>query len=111
MVVKIDIEGSEYRILSDIVKMKDSIDILIIEFHDIDIHLENIKKFITDFNFHITHLHVNNYSNPDVNGLPKDIEVTFQKHSAIVENSNTRYPLSIDMPSNKLQPDFDIQWV
>jgi hypothetical protein len=110
-VVKIDIEGSEYRILSDIIKLKDSIDVLVIEFHDIDLHLYNIEKFIIDFNFHITHLHVNNYSDPDINGTPKDIEITFQKFATIEDNSNTKYPLSIDMPSNNLKPDVNINWI
>ena len=38
ILLKIDIEGSEYRILEDIISIKDSLNALIIEFHDIDLH-------------------------------------------------------------------------
>ncbi len=111
MVVKIDIEGSEYRILSDLVIKKNLIDVLIIEFHDIDLHLQIIEKFVKEFSLHITHLHVNNYSNPDINGLPKDIEITFQRKIIIGNNFNSDYPLEIDMPSNRLNPDLRINWL
>jgi hypothetical protein len=110
MVVKIDIEGSEYRILSDLVIKKNSIDVLIIEFHDIDLHLESIRKFINDLSFSISHLHVNNYSNPDINGLPKDIEITLQRKIHFVDNCYYDYPLEIDMPSNRLKADLRINW-
>jgi hypothetical protein len=111
LVVKIDIEGSEYRILSDLIVKKDLIDVCIIEFHDIDLHLNVIEKFILDFGLHIVHLHVNNYSNPDTNGLPKDIEITFQRHVKNVSDSKTDYPLPIDLPSNWLKKDLKINWV
>jgi hypothetical protein len=111
LVVKIDIEGSEYRILGDLIEKKDFIDVCIIEFHDIDLHMNVIEKFVEDFGLYIIHLHVNNYSNPDSNGLPKDIEITFQRHIKIVDNSDTDYPLPIDMPSNWLKKDLKINWV
>jgi pterin-4a-carbinolamine dehydratase len=112
IVIKVDIEGSEYRILDELVQNRELIDILIIEFHDIDLHLDSIEKFIKNFSFHIAHLHVNNYSKPDSNGLPKDIEITFQKRlSSVDDNLESRYPLPIDMPSNRLNDDSIINWI
>ena len=61
--LKIDIEGSEYEIIEDIVKNNTKIKMLIIEFHWIN---KNKKKFINSIKklkkkFDIVHLHVNNY--------------------------------------------------
>jgi len=111
LVVKIDIEGSEYRILDDLIFLKDFIDVLIIEFHDVDIHIDKIHKFVDDFSFSIAHLHVNNYSNPDIYGLPKDIEVTFQRYILNPTINYSEYPISNDMPSNRLIPDRKINWI
>jgi pterin-4a-carbinolamine dehydratase len=111
LILKIDIEGSEYRILNDLVSKKHLIEILIIEFHDIDIHLEKINKFLNEMSLNITHVHVNNYSRPDISGLPKDIEITLQKHFVSDNDLTTSYPLINDMPSNRLKPDLKIEWI
>ena len=44
--LKIDIEGSEYRILDDLIRYQDLIKGLVIEFHNIDLHMEKILNFI-----------------------------------------------------------------
>ena len=44
--LKIDIEGSEYEILEDLISFRDSINGLIIEFHDVHLHLNTIISFI-----------------------------------------------------------------
>jgi len=61
--LKIDIEGSEYEIIDDIIRNYAKINILIIEFHWIN---KNSKLFINSVNklkkkFDIVHLHANNY--------------------------------------------------
>ena len=61
--LKIDIEGSEYEIIDDIIKHNLKIKMLIIEFHWIN---KNNKLFIKSFKklkkqFDIVHIHVNNY--------------------------------------------------
>jgi len=38
--LKIDIEGSEYRILSDLIKLSDRVEGAVIEFHDVDLNIE-----------------------------------------------------------------------
>jgi hypothetical protein len=44
--LKIDIEGSEYRILEEIIELQDFICGIVIEFHDIDLHEDKILNFI-----------------------------------------------------------------
>ncbi len=77
--LKIDIEGSEYRVLPDIINYKNQIEAIIIEFHDVDLHLEKIVKFVKDLDFKITHIHGNNYERT-VNNLPLVMEVTLEKN-------------------------------
>lgn len=45
ILLKVDIEGGEYRILPDIVKHADRIHVLLIEFHDADVHSQIIERF------------------------------------------------------------------
>jgi FkbM family methyltransferase len=47
--LKIDIEGSEYRILEEIIELQDFICGIVIEFHNIDLHEDKILSFINNF--------------------------------------------------------------
>ena len=49
LTLKIDIEGGEYRVLHDIIKYKNKIKNLIIEFHEVDLNLQKIVDFIKQF--------------------------------------------------------------
>ena len=61
--LKIDIEGSEYEIIDDIIKLNSKLKVIIIEFHNINknknIFIRSVKKLKK--NFDIIHLHANNY--------------------------------------------------
>ena len=46
LLLKIDIEGDEYKILNDIIKYQNKIDCLIIEFHGIKKNKKKIEKFL-----------------------------------------------------------------
>ena len=59
---KIDIEGSEYRILSQLIKHSSHISGLVIEFHDCDLNLDKIINFVENFELQIVHIHVNNWN-------------------------------------------------
>ena len=78
---KIDIEGSEYRILDEIIKIKEKIEAIVIELHDIDLHKDRIKNFIQKIDLNVTHIHPNNYSRPDSEGNPTCIELTIERNS------------------------------
>jgi hypothetical protein len=53
--LKIDIEGSEYRLLDDLIANENKISGLVIEFHDVDLHLGRISEFIGNFKKNIVH--------------------------------------------------------
>ena len=78
--LKIDIEGSEYRILQDIFRHKHLICGLVIEFHDIDFHQQDLKNFIENLDLNLTHVHANNASVLDLDGNPTCLELTFEKN-------------------------------
>mgnify|MGYP001977982832 CR=1 FL=1 len=111
--LKIDIEGSEYRILDDIIKYKKNITGLIIEFHDVDLHLDRILKFIADFEKNIAHIHANNYSIKEFSQFPEAIELTFSKKTlhTISKSNDKQYPLKgLDYPNSKRSPDVKISF-
>ena len=63
--LKIDMEGSEYRILEDIIKYQNKISGLVIEFHNVDLHKNLISEFINNFNLSLCHVHGQNPSGID----------------------------------------------
>lgn len=96
--LKIDIEGSEYEIIEDIIKNDPKINMLIIEFHWINNYK---KKFINSIKklkkkFDIIHLHVNNYRTPKINEDIFDvIEISFIKKKFNKNKSQfrTKFPI------------------
>jgi hypothetical protein len=59
--LKIDLEGSEYRILDDILMHQDKISGLVIEFHNVDLHKDLISNFIKKFSLSLSHMHGQNH--------------------------------------------------
>ncbi len=115
--LKIDIEGSEYEILSQIRQFEKKINSIIIEFHNINNkrNLEKIKNFIQKNKFFkLIHIHGNNFSPLDRNCDPTCIELTFVNKNIIsVPNkySNFNYPLDkLDYPNNKRVKDINISF-
>jgi hypothetical protein len=58
--MKIDIEGSEYRLLDTLISNQNRITGLVIEFHDCDLYLDTIKRFIRNFDLKLAHIQANN---------------------------------------------------
>lgn len=76
--VKMDIEGSEYRVLGDLLKHSSSISGLVVEFHDVDLHRERILDFMKEFPLTLVHIHSNNCGQlVDPAGDPITLEMTF----------------------------------
>ena len=106
---KIDIEGSEYRILNEIIEFQDSICGLVIEFHDIDLHIAKIIDFINKFSLTLTHIHPNNYGQRDSKGNPTVIELSFDKNP--IENlSKLNLPNFLDQPNNPKSKDIELKF-
>ena len=96
--LKIDIEGHEYRILDDLLINQNKIIGLVIEFHDCDLHLEKITKFLSLFNLTLVHIHGNNFAQTDLNDDIVVLELTFSKNPTQV-NDICVLPNKLDMPN------------
>ena len=95
---KIDIEGSEYRILETLLLNQSRICGLVIEFHDIDLHLDKIEKFIRDFSLNLVHIHANNCGDFIMeNSMPLVLELTFSKYSSAT--TKISLPHELDNPN------------
>ncbi|WP_440926606.1 hypothetical protein [Candidatus Pelagibacter sp.] len=109
---KIDIEGSEYRILDEIINYQNLISGLVIEFHDIDIHREKIVNFIKNFKLNVCHIHGQNPGGEDYldkNKDPIQIEMTFTRSTAIKSNK-PRIPHILDQPADERFPDVKLNF-
>ena len=100
---KIDIEGSEYRILDDLLKYMKSIEGLAIEFHNVDINIEKIISFIKKFELKLVHIHGNNWADYGENNIPSSIELSFSRNPKLT-SYNLEFPHSLDQKNN---PKFD----
>ena len=105
--LKIDIEGWEYRLLQDLILHSEVIEGLAIEFHDADLHIGKIEKFVNKFPLALVHTHCNNYSPLNNNNMPIAIECTFSKKinsKKLVKN----LPNILDMPNNPMIEDYKL---
>ena len=102
--LKIDIEGSEYRILEDILDNQERIAGLAIEFHDADLHIGLIKSFVERFSLDLCHAHANNYGTISPNNSPTTIELSFSS-SMTSNNIVSKFPHKLDQPNNPLKPE------
>lgn len=106
--LKVDIEGSEYRILNDLLKFENQLIGAVIEFHDCDLHLAKIQAFVELFKLKVVHVHANNYDQVRASDkLPLVLEISF---SSQVSKSK-RYMIShdLDMRNNPIKEDYIIQ--
>ena len=104
---KIDIEGSEYRILEDIIKYRDHLSAITIEFHDADLHQDKIIKFINNINLTLVHIHANNYSEYNYDNIPTTLELSFSKSPKIL-NKNLSLPHPLDQKNDPAAADLEI---
>jgi hypothetical protein len=96
---KIDIEGAEYRILDELIKIKNKITGIVIEFHDFDLHQPKIENFINNIGLKLIHIHPNNFQGLDKFGNPYLVELTFEKEPVSLNEENT-LPHKYDMKNN-----------
>lgn len=98
--IKIDIEGNEYRLLSLLLEHQSVLSGCVIEFHDCDLHLDKIERFVSRFPLKVVHIHANNYAEVDpVTKLPRVLELTFSRHGLC--RAEAELPHHLDMPNNK----------
>lgn len=109
--LKVDIEGSEYRVLSEIFEFKDRIVGIAIEFHDVNFMFDKFNDALILLNkaFDIIHVHGNNYSYFDkVSKLPDAIELTFSRRPEhIKRNQSFQVPNgNLDFPNDFNSADY-----
>ena len=112
---KIDIEGSEYEILDQIISCQEKIQGVVIEFHDVTKNLNIIKEFLSKINndLNLVHIHANNYSVKEPNQFPDAIELTISNID--LKNQDLEkfrdYPIeNLDFPNSKRSPDIKIDF-
>ena len=114
IVLKVDIEGDEYKILNDIKKNSKKIIFLIIEFHDVNKHINKIKNFLKNLDLKIIHIHANNYGGIDKYGNPKVIELSLLNTKEVKVNnvfSKKQYPiLNLDFKNFKRNDEIKIKF-
>jgi hypothetical protein len=113
--LKVDIEGSEWEILKLIAVNKDRFQFLLIEIHDFDKHVEQLRDFLGELSGHfvLAHLHANNFETLGSNGFPKVFEITLLRSSGTAISAGYRRELPIrglDVPNAKNRPDFLIKF-
>lgn len=114
--LKIDVEGSEYRILDDVLENADKINAIAIEFHDLDIHPQSFNSILDDIRqkFHVVHVHANNYADLSPFNFPNALEVTFLNKRLFEQDpaaSAHRYPLAgLDQPNDPATPDYEFDF-
>lgn len=113
--LKIDIEGSEYRIIDSIVKHANKISAIAIEFHETDpfrpIFISAIKKLQKKFK--IVHFHPNNFGGYAEDGLPETPEITFINNKINIKTFGKRKTLpldNLDASNGPLRPDYKIKF-
>lgn len=110
LILKIDIEGYEYEIIDEILANHKKIDMLILEFHNIDLKEENFivcMKRLTSY-FNVIHLHGNNHCGQCTSGIPIALEITMinkmKGNKELVYEKN--FPrLNLDFPNNPYKKD------
>ena len=108
--LKIDIEGSEYRILNDILDIEKNLIGMIIEFHDVDLHLERIENFIKRLKFlKLIHIHPNNYGELNFENIASLIELTFEKDPDLI-CEEVYFPNSLDYKNKKNSEDIKLKF-
>ena len=113
--LKIDIEGSEWEILDLVAENKDRLEFVLLEIHDFDRHVEQLRDFLRDLSgsFVLAHLHANNFETLGSNGFPRVFEITLLRLSVATSAGGYRGKLPIpglDVPNAKNRPDFVIDF-
>jgi len=114
IVLKVDIEGDEYKVLKEINKNFNKLNLVIIEFHNLKKNLKKIKNFINKSKLRNIHINANNYGSVDSKGIPQVIEMTLinPKKFRIKKQKTTRnYPIKgLDYKNYKRGPEIQISF-
>jgi Methyltransferase FkbM domain len=111
--LKMDIEGSEYEIVPDIIKNHPRIRCLVVEFHRLHKRTEEFNQAVRALarHFSIVHIHGNNIGPYDQTiDFPITVEITWINKDILTEElgpSTVCYPREgLDFPNTPTRPDY-----
>ncbi len=115
IILKIDVEGSEYPIFNDpsIYKLLSNAVQILLEIHLISENIENVKQIMNNLSktHSLIHIHANNHAGTfkyEEKNVPEAIEATFLLNTLIPEKkySTNSYPIyNLDQPCDRLKED------
>lgn len=106
--LKIDIEGSEYRILDEIVDHADRVTGIVIEFHDVDLQRQRIERFVSELDgFSVVFSHANNFGGVDEQGDPLVIELALIRNEYLDAPQPDSVAPQIS-PNDPAQPEIEL---
>jgi hypothetical protein len=112
LLLKMDIECGEYRVIPQILGYADRIRLMVIEFHETEpyraVFLQQVEAILSEFE--VAHIHGNNYTSVAADGFPDAVEVTFIKRNGQVESARrNRLPLvGLDYPCDPARGDLPL---
>ena len=106
---KIDIEGSEYVILDQLISNNENIIGLVIEFHYVGKNQNKIEKFIDLFPLELVHIHPNNNRKTDDKGDPNTLEMTFAKSPKMLSDKLV-LPNELDQKNAPLKDEINLNF-
>ena len=114
--LKIDIENYEYKILKNILKFTSLIELIVIEFHELDRKRSEFLSIISKLQkeYYIVHIHGNNITSYCKDGLPKTVEITFikKKNKNLNLKKISSYPIkNLDFPNHPYIKDISINFM
>jgi len=86
--LKLDIEGSEYDLLNDIVSLRDKLIGVAIEFHNVPEHITEINNFLALINLNVIGFNINETANLNPTGIPNVIELCFAENQYVMLNES-----------------------
>jgi hypothetical protein len=119
---KCDIEGAEFEIASSIIENAPKFRGIALEFHDVSERLDEVVAICATLQktHNLDHVHVNNMSKLDANGIPSVIEISMSRHDLKSETSaellrgfgleSSRDPTALDQPNSPDRPDMAIEY-
>lgn len=110
--LKMDVEGAEYALIPDLIRLRDRIRCIAVEFHAWDERVEEFDRAIRALkeHFDVVHVHGNNWGTVDgSSSFPTTVELTMVNRAVLPGDlplSDADYPLKgLDRPCNPLVPD------
>jgi hypothetical protein len=117
ILLKIDIEGSEYEILNDLYKKFDKVECLLLEVHDVNSKMSEVIDLIAQIQkvgLYLVHIHGNNSDIADERGIPNTLELSFAKEIYLADKSfDVRaFPdKELDSPCNPCYEDYSLRFL